>query len=633
MTTKDAHVRRAGLGARRVLGLLLSLPAIALSQGESPADHYRRAQQAMQAKDYESAAEAWKAFIAVAPEIPEARSNLGLVYHLQRDYESAIGQFRAALRQNSRLLAAKVFLGIDYYLTSRPDLAIQELEGARALDPKNVLARKWLAMSYAQADRHASAIAELQACRRLDPTDHELVFHLGRAYLKLSTQAFLAVRRAGLESAWLFLLRGQQFVRQGDTRNALDELGHAARLDPRLPGIHYESGKVLEEDGRLQGAVAAYARELRIHPAHLRAAAGLVRTLGRLGLHGHENAIRTSALAFHQRAAAAVHALAAAAASDSTGTELSAGAAQRISESLPVFPKNGEHAWRERARNALLADQPETVVELLRNPDDSVSEDQMRYWRARADLALGRASRSLEGLLELHARQPGNAEFSYYLQACAERLALESLELFASLAPGSYRTHQLRAEHHASANEVDAAIAEYAKALALAPGASQLHLAVGSLYLGQRNYSAALAAFQAELKNDPYSVAALARMGEAYFLLGQTADTDKVLKRAIAINPDSGSSHKTLGRAYFRKREYPKAVEHLQEALRLGIREDEDLHYHLGRALRMTGNLEEAAEHLAIVSRLKEARQTIAQDRLEASVAEPTDAPSGTQPR
>ena len=82
--------------------------------------HYRRAQQALERKDYETAAEAWRAISALMPDLPEARANLGMIYHLQRKYEPAIREFREALRRNPRLAAAKVFLGMDYYLTSRP---------------------------------------------------------------------------------------------------------------------------------------------------------------------------------------------------------------------------------------------------------------------------------------------------------------------------------------------------------------------------------------------------------------------------------------------------------------------------------------------------------------------------------
>ena len=39
---------------------------------------------------YEAAERGWKTVIALRPDLPEARSNLGLVYHLQKNYVDAI---------------------------------------------------------------------------------------------------------------------------------------------------------------------------------------------------------------------------------------------------------------------------------------------------------------------------------------------------------------------------------------------------------------------------------------------------------------------------------------------------------------------------------------------------------------
>ena len=172
-------------------------------------------------------------------------------------------------------------------------------------------------------------------------------------------------------------------------------------------------------------------------------------------------------------------------------------------------------------------------------------------------------------------------------------------------------------------DNVRRAIEEYAKALELAPGASQLHLAIGSLHLAERDYERSLAAFRAELKSDPYSVAALSRMGEVHLLTGDIGAAEKTLSRAIAINPAAAVPHKILGSVYFRKREYRKSVAHLQSALRLGIQSDEDLHFHLGRAHQMLGNRVEAERNVAIVRRLKAARQSITQERLESALGEP----------
>ncbi len=580
----------------------------------------------MAARDYGTAEAAWKAVIALAPDIPQARSNLGLVYHLQQDYESAINQFRTALSQDPQLLAARVFLGISYYLTSQPGRAIGELERARAIDVNSAMARKWLAMSYVQTEQLESAIGELRVCRRLDPDDHDLVFHLGRVYRKVSDQAFSAMRSAGLESAWLFLLRGRQFVTQNDTRSALDEFLHAARLDPRLPGIHFEIGQVHERDGRTREAFFEYASELESYPAHLLSAAGLVRMLGDLGMHEEAMAVKQQALRLHQGASEAAKALATPGSDTGETARLSSVDAEQIRASLPSFQPRAGHSGGSRFLDALLGSRPSKVLQLAEVQQDSETDDEIRFWRARAFLELGQAERALENLMPLHASQPENVEIAFFLQTCAERLALESLEKYASLEPGSYRTYQLRAEYHASRGESEQAIAEYSVALRLAPRATQLHLAIGSLHLSQRRYAEAIAAFQAELKNDPYSVTARAGMGKAHYVLGNIAQADKILKEAISINASAAEPHKTLGQLYFKKRDYRRAVEHLQLALRLGINDDEDIYFHLGRSFRMIGNLEEAEKNLAIDRQLKESRRSIAQERLEASQERSTGA-------
>ena len=624
------------LGPRRPLGLILFLAyaASTLAQtSDDPARHYRRAQLAMASRDYETAAESWQALIALAPDLPEARSNLGLVYHLQRKYEPAIEQFREALKQNPQLLAAKVLLGIDYYLTSRPGRAIEELEGARTLDPGNAVGRKWLAMSYLGTGRYVTAINELHECRRLDPKDHELVFHLSRAYRKLSTKAFLAVRQAGLESPWLFLLRGRQFAQQGNARKALEELRHAARIDAGMPSVHYRIAVLLEAEGRLPAAAGAYGRELANYPAHLRSAAGLIRTLEKLGMHTDARAVQERALWFHRGSPAAAKALQSAASEQDVRIAPAAEDVKRIRESLPSLGTRANRSWAARAFDALHSGQPEKTLQLASSPEANGNTDQGRYWQARAYLELDQPNQALERLALLHTRQPENVEFTFYLQSAAEKLAIEALKLFASLEPESYRTRQLRAEYYAAREENERAIEEYTQALALAPGASQLHLAIGSLYLKQRKYEEALAAFENELRNDRYSVTALNRAGEVYLITGATDQAEKVLTQAIAINPASASTSKTLGRVYLKKGDYAKAVEHLQSALRLGLRNDENLYYHLGRAFRMLGNKEEAEKNLAIVKRLKEARRSIAQERLENSFEEQSEGRPGTNPR
>ena len=150
----------------------------------------------------------------------------------------------------------------------------------------------------------------------------------------------------------------------------------------------------------------------------------------------------------------------------------------------------------------MLAANPGTALDIASGRLNDGSADGARYWQARANLAQGQTGKALQGPSLLHASQPGNPEFAYFLQTGAERPALESLELFAAREPSSYRTHQLRAEYRSAQDDVRRAIEEHAKALALAHGASQIHLAIGSLHPAERDYGRSLKAFRAALKSD-----------------------------------------------------------------------------------------------------------------------------------
>ncbi len=135
--------------------------------------------------------------------------------------------------------------------------------------------------------------------------------------------------------------------------------------------------------------------------------------------------------------------------------------------------------------------------------------------------------------------------------------------------------------------------------------------------MGQREYDEAIAAFDAELAVDAYSVEALTRAGEAYYLSSKPDVAMRYLERALSVNPRAAAAHKVIGQVFFKRRDFPRTIEHLRSALDLGIRDDGTVHYQLGRALSIVGDREGAAKHLAIVKRLREARSEIVRDRFE----------------
>ena len=597
--------------------------------------HHQRAQEALQRQDIAAAAKEFQAIVDLRPDLPRARSNLGLMYHLQREYEPAIEQFREALRLDPKLASASMFLGIDYYLVSRPRLAIENLERALSLDPRSAPARKWLAMSYLLAGDPHRAASELKNARRLDPSDHELGFHLGRAYLKVSQLAFLTLRSYGAESPWFFLFRGRQFEHQNKPAEAVAEFQHAARTDAKFPGVHYEIGRALEASGRPAEALEAYLRELRNYRSHAAASAALVGVLIRLGL--EEEAKEVGLLAERRHSGNPAVAgilesayLKASAASRPTGDqpldESAIGEFLREEREL-AGKSSGPSSWAERARDAILGANPAQALRVAESPDSGKQKRGSKYWKARAFLELGRLGEALAAFAALQGPDGGSPELAYYIQICAEQLGFRTLESFAAAEPSSYRAHQLRAEYHAAREESAKAIAEYRKALQLRPGAALIYLAIGELHLRDRDYDSALAAFGAELKNDPYSVAALTGAGEVYATREQPEKAEELLLKAVKINPNSIAARKALGKVFYTQGDYSKAVEHLQSAIDSGAGEDETVYYQLGRAFLKLGDREQARENLAIVKKLQNAKRRKVQERIEGSLREQSSSP------
>lgn len=202
--------------------LLLTGFMIALGLQASSADeeaisrHARLASEARQRGDFNAAASEWEAIIALAPRLPEARSNLGMMWHFAEQYPKAISAFQQALQLNPKLVSAHLFLGIDYYLISRPRQAIPELLRALALEPANPLAGKWLGMSYFQAGAFEESAVALGEASRADSSDLDLLFFTSRVYSKLLFHSFEVIRSLAPRSQYLDSLRAGTDLTPGD---------------------------------------------------------------------------------------------------------------------------------------------------------------------------------------------------------------------------------------------------------------------------------------------------------------------------------------------------------------------------------------------------------------------------------
>ena len=572
--------------------------------------HYQLAQQAQKRADYPAAAEEWKAIVALSPKLAEAHANLGMMYQLLNRPKDAIESFDTAIRLNPNLSSVRLLLGIEYYLTSRPDLAIEQLQHAVRLRPQDSTARKWLGLSYLYSGDSGRAVPELRLCHQRDPHDDNISFNLNRAYFRLSMAAFRSVAATRPDSSWNHIVKGEQYVIQEAYPEALAEFQRALVADPASQGVHFRRAMVFETQGKTASAIEEYGKELLERPQHLESINQLVRlltklelkneadellSLGRISFEGHTETLALLGRTPEENPRSAGE-------TEVGGNDALAAARSFLSgyaERLRSLRARSV-GWTEKVQSALDRNDPEDALRLLASPPRIIKQDQVQEWKARALMARDDFDRGLDILQKLSLKEPDNAEYSYYLGECAERLALSILAEFVKTAPDSYRTYQLQGEYWVARRNFPKALTAYQKALALKPAASQIHLALGWIYLNQDRRDDAINQLQAELRADPYSVPALVGMGEVYYKQGQPDRAKTYLLEAVSINPNSPQAQMWLGKVSADAGSFPEAVEHFEAALKNGVYDRGAVYFQLSRALKQLGRNEAANRYLAL---------------------------------
>ena len=214
--------------------------------------------------------------------------------------------------------------------------------------------------------------------------------------------------------------------------------------------------------------------------------------------------------------------------------------------------------------------------------------------RLSALLKEGKPEEALAPLLAYTRSKPEAVEAWYLLGKASEALALKSLDRFLSLSPNSYRTHQLQAEYDRAAGDDVKAAAEYRKALVMNAAAVQIHLELGNIFMAHHDSAHAVPEYEAELSVDPYSLAALQRIGQAYADLHEPELARKYLARALKIEPLDYEASRVLGKVQYELGNYADALQHYLTAFKNRTGSDSSLPFQISKVYRSLGNDEQA---------------------------------------
>ncbi len=257
--------------------ILMVLPAaLCLSQSvsnrETPLDlHTRLAQQYLREGQPELAIPELQKVVALDPENADAHGNLGVLLYFRNDYAAAIPQLRSALKLQPELWKIQALLGMSESRMGQESEGREDLEGAfpHLTDEKiKILVGNSLIDSYASTGDLNQAAMVVSELLKLEPTNTSLLYTSYRLHSDIADESILTLAMTAPDSAQMHQIMAHELLRQGNTAAAIANDREALKLDPTLPGLHYELAEMLYASSNpdIQQAEAEYKQAFAIDP-------------------------------------------------------------------------------------------------------------------------------------------------------------------------------------------------------------------------------------------------------------------------------------------------------------------------------------------------------------------------------
>jgi tetratricopeptide (TPR) repeat protein len=228
---------------------------------------------------------------------------------------------------------------------------------------------------------------------------------------------------------------------------------------------------------------------------------------------------------------------------------------------------------------------------------DSISRRMCGLQLLRAYTGLGRDADAVQVALELNRLYPEDAEVLYHTGRIYGNFAYLTMEKLQSAAPNSVWMLQARGEANESQKNYDAAIAAFNQVLSVDPHRPWIHYKMGRIYLARftenqkpEDRDAAIREFDAELEIDPRSGNAAYELAN---LAAESGDREKARQGYEAVlerYPDFEEALVGLGGVLL-DQQSAKAAAPLEKATKIRP-DDEVAWYRLAQAERVAGNRE-----------------------------------------
>ena len=208
----------------------------------------QQAQKHLQEQKPQLAIPVLREIVSLDPNNVNARGNLGVLLFFQANYAEAIPHMRAALQSQPDLWRIQALLGIAEKRTGAPKEAQDDLERAFSnLEDQKIRIEAGLELielysASAQVDQALSVAAKLEG---LAPRNPQILFATYQISRQLMNQTLLSMMVAAPDSAEMQMIMAGELGRQGDSTDAIARYREAIRLNPNIPGAHFQLAEQL----------------------------------------------------------------------------------------------------------------------------------------------------------------------------------------------------------------------------------------------------------------------------------------------------------------------------------------------------------------------------------------------------